>query len=169
MGLSCDAFLRRFAGPMLKTGAPALVAAFYAFLLEFDDRRVESDLRAAPAPGSYQPLFIHLFKGGLLLETLLKHFYANLADKSLGTIFESPQFTKAVGFTLPSTKEVSVRTLCNDAALTTPESAFLTTGRLRNMMGHNPVREPVPLPDDYIRLVRQEIAAFLYAIVKLSR
>jgi hypothetical protein len=169
LSFSQDAFLQRFAERMLKAGAPALVAAFYAFVLEFDDRRIESDLRVAPTPGSYQPLFMHLLKGGILLETLLKHFYPNSADKTLGTMFESTQFTKSLGFTLPSVRDVSMRTLLNDAALATAQSAFLTTGRLRNMLGHNLIRNPVPSRADYISLVRQEIAAFLYTIAHLSR
>ena len=45
---SLDTFLRQFAEPQLKDGTPAIVAAFYAFVLEFDDRAVEMRLRSAP-------------------------------------------------------------------------------------------------------------------------
>jgi hypothetical protein len=163
-----EAFLRRFAEPEVKGGTPAIVAAFYAFVFEFDDREIEIGLRIEPVLGSYQPLFIHLFKGGLLLETLLKRRFPHLASEVLGSILNSNEFKSSFGFKTGSTHGVSVSVLCADAAATTPESAFLTTGRLRSMMGHNLIGDPLPtVPDDYSRLVRQEIDAFLYAVEKL--
>jgi hypothetical protein len=161
-------FLGRFAEPMLRAGTGGIVAAFYAFLLEFDDRAVEVELRSSPVLGSYQPLFLHLFKGGLLLETLLKQSLPALATSTLGAILQHQDFKARVGVTVQSIQEVPLATLCADALATTPESAFLATGRLRNTMGHNLIRDPLPkLPDDYITLVRQEINAFLYAVTKL--
>jgi len=161
-------FLARFAEPMLKNATGAVVAAFYAFVLEFDDRAVDIALRSAPQLGSYQPLFLHLFKGGLLLETLLKQSFPHLSAKKLGEILQHPDFKAKVGFNPPSIREVPISTLCTDARLATPEAAFLATGRLRNMMGHNLIRDSLPnLPEDYIILARQEINAFLYSVAKL--
>ena len=164
---SLDAFLRQFAEPQIKERTPAIVAAFYAFVLEFDDRAVEISLRSAPTPGSYQPLFLHLFKGGLLLETVLKDALPHADGETLAGILNSRDFKNRIGFN-PVLREVGMTTLCRDAALTTPESAFVTTWRLRNMMGHSLIRQPLPrLPDDYITLAHQEINAFLYSVFKL--
>ena len=161
-------FLRRFAEPMVRNETPSIVAAFYAFLLEFDDRVVEVELRSSPVLGSYQPLFLHLFKGGLLLETLLKQSFPVLANNSLGDILQHADFRARVGLAPQSIREVPVNTLCADALAQTPESAFLATGRLRNTMRHNLIRDPLPnLPGDYAILVRQEINAFLYAVMRL--
>jgi hypothetical protein len=161
-------FLGRFAEPMLRAGTGGIVAAFYAFLLEFDDRVVEVELRSSPLLGSYQPLFLHLFKGGLLLETLLKQAFPELANSTLGDILQHQDFRARVGITLQSIREVPLATLCAEALATTPESAFLATGRIRNTMGHNLIRDPLPnLPSDYVILVRQEINAFLYAVTRL--
>jgi hypothetical protein len=161
-------FLRRFVEPMLRNGTAGIVAAFYAFLLEFDDRVVEVSLRSSPVLGSYQPLLPHLFKGGLLLETLLKQSFPTLAGSTLGGILQDTDFRARVGFNPQAIREVPLTTLCTDALSPTPESAFLATGRLRNTMGHNLIRDPLPnLPGAYITLVHQEINAFLYAVTRL--
>ena len=164
---SLDTFLRQFAEPQLKHRTPAIVAGFYAFVLEFDDRAAEIGLRSAPMLGSYQPLFLHLFKGGLLLETVLKDALPQFDRQTLGVILSSSYFKNRVGFN-PALEEVSITTVCTDAASTSPESAFVTTWRLRNMMGHSLIREPLSkLPDDYLTLAQQEINAFLYSVFKL--
>jgi hypothetical protein len=43
-----EEFLRRFAGPMLRGGKASIIAAFYAFLPEFDDRSLEVQLAEFP-------------------------------------------------------------------------------------------------------------------------
>jgi hypothetical protein len=164
--LPLDTFLRRFAEPQVKYRTPVLLAAFYAFVLEFDDRAVEIRLRSAPTLGSYQPLFLHLLKGGLLLETVLKDAL-RFDRETLAVILSSREFKNRMGFN-PVLKEASITTVCTDAGLTSPESAFVTTWRLRNMIGHSFIRQRLPkLPDDYIALAHQEINAFLYSIFKL--
>ncbi|HEV2173651.1 MAG TPA: hypothetical protein VGR71_08795, partial [Nitrospira sp.] len=85
-------FLARFAWSLLTNGGSAIVAGFYAFLLEFDDRLIEVELRSDPQRGSYQPLFVHLFKGGLLLETLLKYAFPHLSALQLGSILQHDDF-----------------------------------------------------------------------------
>ncbi len=118
--------------------------------------------------GSYQPLFLHLFKGGLLLETLLKQSFPHLAALQLGQILRHADFEQRVGFNPGSIRIVPMTQLCADAAAITPASAFQTTGRLRNTMGHNLILDPLPnLPNDYVTLGTQEVNAFLYAIEKL--
>ena len=84
-----DDFRRRFAYPLLTNGGSAIVAGFYAFLLEFDDRVVEVELRSDPTRGSYQTLFVHLFKGGLLLESLLKYALPSYRLSSSATFFRT--------------------------------------------------------------------------------
>jgi hypothetical protein len=163
-----DDFLRRFAEPTLLNGRFGIVAAFYVFLLEFDDRIVEIGLRSSAVLGSYQPLFLHLFKGGILLETLLKYTFPHRLHDQLGTILQGPEFKNAVGFNPPSIRIVPLPQLCADAVSSTPEAAFQAAGRLRNTTGHNLILEPLPtLPADYISLVHQELNAFLFAITRL--
>jgi len=169
---SRDDFIRRFAEPMMKGGNAAVAAAFYVFVLEFDDHVAEVSLRSAPVLGSYQPLFVHLFKGGLLLETLLKLAFPQVVatnpKTTLGTLLQHNDFRARFGFNPSSIADVTVTQLCSDATDTKPETAFQTTGRLRNMAGHNLVRDPLPsVPRDFVTLASQEINAFLYALLTL--
>jgi hypothetical protein len=162
-------FLQRFARPALMEGKIELVAAFYAFLLELDDRTIEVQLRSSQQLGSYQPLFLHLFKGGLLLETLLKDAFPQHSDLQLGNILQHADFRDRIGFNPPPLgREITVAQMCSDALSGDPESAFQATGRVRNTMGHNLILEPLPrIPDDYVNLARQTINAYLFAVLKL--
>ena len=164
-------FLARFSEPLIRSGEFAIVAAFYAFLLEFDDIVLEVQLRSSPKLGSYQPLFMHLFKGGLLLETLLKKARvkpdAGNMD-TLGNLFKGTDFRGRMGFNPPSIATVVITTLCTDARAMTKEAAFQATGRIRNTMGHNLILDALPtLPGDYANLATHAINAFLYAAMKL--
>jgi hypothetical protein len=147
--------------PRIATRKDIEVAALIA-------RTLEVQLRSSPLLGSYQPLFLHLFKGGLLLETLLKDSFPHLAQLQLGDIFQHPDFEQRIGFKPSSIRIVPITQLCAEAADVTPAAAFQTAGRLRNTMGHNLILAPLPnLPNDYITLVAQEINAFLYAVQRL--
>ncbi len=166
--LSRGTLVQKFAEPLLRQGRLALVAGFYGFLLEFDDRVREIEMRSSPVLGSYQPLYIHLFKGGLLLETLLKTAIPG-ATGTLGHLFQDcNEFEQRIGFRPGSIQTVPIQTLCTDARTITPSSAFQTTGRLRNTMGHSLILDPLPSPlDDYRALAEREIDAFLFAVTKL--
>ncbi len=169
---SLDDFIRGFAEPMVTSGNAAVVAAFYVFVLEFDDHVTEVSLRSAPVLGSYQPLFVHLFKGGLLLETLLKLAFPQIVatnpKSTLGTLLQHDDFKSRFGFNPSSIAEVPILQLCTEARDPKAETAFQTTGRLRNMAGHNLIRDPLPrVPEDFVTLARQEINAFLCAVVTL--
>jgi len=52
-----------------------IISALYIFLLEFEHHRQELELREGCTGGSSQPFTVHLFTGGLLFESLLKHCY----------------------------------------------------------------------------------------------
>lgn len=70
--LSLDSYRARLVNRAMQS-KPALrsvVTAFLSFMLERQSRRTLLEL--APAEGSGEPFFLHLFKGGLLFETLLK-------------------------------------------------------------------------------------------------
>jgi hypothetical protein len=149
----------------------SLVTAFYAFLLEFQGRCTELALRSDEG-GSIEPFIVHLFRGGLLFESLLKYFYKQLDNKewkTIASIFKDDlQFQKDFG-KLPegATTAEDLESIIKDVRDNSLETAFKTTARLRNTAGHNLVWSGVfSDPVNYSLLVKQEINALFYIIQK---
>lgn len=73
-----------------------IISALYVFVLEFAERVRELDLRRGSCGGSNKPFTVHLFTGGLLFESLLKHFYpvndAGCENRQLGNVFHTTAF-----------------------------------------------------------------------------
>jgi hypothetical protein len=152
----------------------SLVTAFYAFLLEFQGRCTELALRSDEG-GSIEPFIVHLFRGGLLFESLLKYFYKQPDNKEWNTISNifrgDSQFQKDFGeFPTHATTAEDLESIIGDigdVANNSLEKAFTTTARLRNTAGHNLVWSGVfSDPVNYRRLVKQEINALFYIIRK---
>jgi len=148
--------------------ARSIVSAFYVFLLEYDERRRELDLRSTGG-GSIQPLITHLFHGGVIFESLLKTKYTNGA--TLGQIFRTTDFTVDFhGFTVinntSATTLEDIYNAINDSSL---DTAFRTTAKLRNTTGHNLAWDDIfDLYDDvYEKFFQQEVNAILYLIDKI--
>jgi len=90
-----------------------IVSALYVFLLESFDRKRELELRQGSSGGSNQPFTLHLFTGGLLLESLLKHYYPisdnGQKNKQLGRVYHTTSFQTDFG--LAGAPETSADTL----------------------------------------------------------
>lgn len=166
-------FVRRFAKPLI-TGIPenkrTLVSGFYVWMHEFPDRMNELELRGA-LRGSTQPFLSHLFKGAVLFESLLKEVYSSSPPETLGGFFprKGPEHGCQKDFGLKS-GEIStsahamtdVLASCVDHSI---KSSFETTIKLRNLTGHNLVRDDIfDRPAVYQKLVEQEMNALLYLI-----
>lgn len=141
----------------------SLVTAFYAFLLEFKDRQTDLALRSDEG-GSVEPFIVHLFRGGLLFESLLKHFYPH--NNTLGNIFKDKAFQEDFDKGLErQTYADSLEVILNGATDGYRVTSFATTAKLRNISGHNLVWDDVfDDPINYCRLVSQEINALFYII-----
>lgn len=131
------------------------------YLLDFDDRHKELRLRSKRG-GSIAPLIIHLFKGALICESLLKHLYPN--TKSLGEIFHKATFRKDfVNLCNISISANSLQEIIDGIADDSQFTAFTTMAKIRNTTGHNLVRDDVfKNPAQYEKLFHQEINALLY-------
>lgn len=155
-----------------------LISALYVFLMEFEDRCRELTLRG-PSGGSNQPLTVHLFTGGLLFESLLKHYYKQPNGDEYSTIegplmhcdrvsvdfFGGRKPFKARAFQACTLAEIYDAIEQGDPL----EVAFRTTARLRNATGHNLVRDNIfGGPEKYRRLAEQVINALLYVITKVT-
>jgi len=141
----------------------SLVTAFYAFLLEFKDRQTDLALRSDEG-GSVEAFIIHLFRGGLLFESLLKHFYPD--KKNLEQIFKDKAFQGDFDRGLQGkTSAVSLKEILGTATDDCRVTSFTTTAKLRNTSGHDLVWDNIfDDPMNYCHLVNQEINALFYII-----
>ena len=127
----------------------SVVTALLSFLLELQPRRTQ--LRLAPAGGSGEPFFLHLFKGGLLFETLLKMSprgraisFAN-PRATLNTFLTDPTLTSQLGFAggvkglnAPMFDDLLARIAADESAgLGFPARAVQAAWGIRNSTGHN--------------------------------
>ena len=74
--LALDNFVKQFVEPLVEPEAAtrSIITAFYSFILEFEDLSTWLMLRST-GQGSVEPFVTHLFKGGLIFESILKQFY----------------------------------------------------------------------------------------------
>lgn len=153
--------------PKLRT----IVSALYVFALEFADRVRELDLRRGSTGGSNEPFTVHLFKGGLLLESLLKHYYprndAGSENRTLGEVFRTTAFQQ--NFTPGGPPPSSAATLrkIHDAiaGVDAVVAAFGTSAKLRNTTGHNLVWDDVFSDAQiYTDLFNQVMNAVLFVV-----
>ncbi|MFH1756538.1 MAG: hypothetical protein ABH969_00680 [Pseudomonadota bacterium] len=169
-------FIKKFVTPFyidsLKT---TLITSLYSFILEFDDRYSELKIRSSVG-GSVEPFITHLFKGGLILETLLKHLYPKIAIphrkkmgedvEVLGDIFYETDFK--IQFCVVESKAASLREIYDGITANDIKTAFDTTARLRNTTGHNliwqDVEDVLGNPEKYRKLFEQEVNALLFII-----
>jgi len=139
--LSIEEIRSSFLSPAVDSQNPdirSLASTFITFFLEFKYRDFQLNLRKQP--GTNEPFFIHLFKGCLLFESLLKYnpkkdvttrndLYKIL--KELAKELNLPEKFKIGGEKLPNILS-NVKDL--DDQFTT---AVITTCKLRNTLGHN--------------------------------
>lgn len=171
--ITIQQFRERFVKVLLENDPQkrTIITAFYTFLLEFRERYRELQLRSITG-GSIQPFITHLFKGGLILESLLKHLYPTKDDgapaTTLGEIFKTEAF-KADFVSKVDTSSHSLQQIVEDIQGDTMKSAFNTTAKLRNTTGHNLVWDDIFDPTPYKALFIQELNALLYLVaVKFS-
>lgn len=156
----------------------SVVTAFYSFIYEFDDLYRLLSIRTQDL-GSIEPLLVHLFKGGLIFETLLKYvgekhsFITDLDTNprkrsdtvsTIGSFNYSSRFiSRYCKFDIPQENLEDLVTVSQASK----EDAFGVTYKLRNITGHDLRRKDVfQDPNAYKILFEQEIAAILYLIKK---
>jgi hypothetical protein len=143
-----------------------LATAFISFFLEWEHRSTLASLGLRD--GTVEPFFIHLFKGCLLFESLLKENpKKRLHSNSLGQILR-----KELHFELgvPTTIDVRSKSFASILGSAQPSCstalAIERAGRIRNTLGHN-FGWPMPIPFDeqiYGSLVQDVASSCLHAI-----
>ena len=166
--LDIQAFIDRFVRVLVleqDVTKRTIVSAFYVFLLEYFDRYLELRIRSFFG-GSILPFVSHLFKGGLIFESLLKHLYPEPAQprRTLADILNSLAFRNDFQGQIP-TGSSTLQDIVDGIQGNSIQSAFTATSRLRNTTGHNLVWDDVfNNPDTYQNLFCQEMNAILYLI-----
>jgi hypothetical protein len=131
---------RRFLGPAIHPGREAwrtLATAFISFALEWNYRNALLDLRSEQ--GTAEPIFLHLFKGCLLFESLLKANPtlppgANTLAKVLRELHAQLGIVAN-----PIVGNTTLPQIVADlpAADESVQTAIMFTARVRNTIGHN--------------------------------
>lgn len=161
--LDLQAFIGEFVMTIARTkDARSIVTALYGFILEFEDRLQMLRLRSKEG-GSIEPLLTHLFKGGLIFESLLKQL--DPGKKTLGEFNSVPQFL--ADFPRFNTSAQSLTQIIQGISDNSVQTAFNTTAKLRNTTGHNLVWDDVfNDPENFRKLYEQEMNAICYIIQK---
>jgi hypothetical protein len=180
--LSLDAYRARLVSHAMDD-VPALrtaVTAFLSFLLEVEERRKQLSL-APLASGSGEPFFLHLFKGGLLFETLLKLsppgkvVIAAKPKATLNDLLTDPCIITALGFTSAlsglgaQTFDDLIMRVGNDSTSgrSFAERAVRATWGLRNATGHNLAWPRRPSSDEYEQLFLLAFGALSLVVSRL--
>jgi hypothetical protein len=146
----------------------SIITAFYTFLLEFEDLCVTLELRSVNG-GSIEPFLTHLFKGGLIFESLLKNFYPFNDDGrralTLSAIFKNTNF-RSDFFSDINLSPHSLDEIVHEIQPGDFKSAFVTTANIRNTVGHNLVWDDMFNFDNYRLLFQQQVDAILYIVSK---
>ena len=154
-------FIEKFAKSLITSMPPhrTIVTAFYTFLMEFTERIQELEIRSSEG-GSVEPFISHLFKGGLVYESLLKIFYQKTTlDKIYKDSGFKNDFLKTVSTSANTLNKISGAIGADDM-----QTAFDTTTQLRNTTGHNLVWDDIFSTNTYTRLYQQEINAIFHII-----
>jgi len=117
----------------------SLASTFISFILEWNFRNSLLDLRMEP--GTIEPFYIHLFKGCVLFESILKANPSNHPPEGALTLINVLQHLRN-DLGIPndmSIGETDFPTILNDIGENSIDivSAIELTGKVRNSIGHN--------------------------------
>jgi hypothetical protein len=146
-----------------------IVSAWYIHLLEFEERVLDLELRSIGG-GSIAPFLDHLFRGGLLFESVLKTLYTGENLRTLGDIFyNSPEFREEFG-TGFKTSAAGIGGILASIGAGNLIDAFSVSAKLRNTTGHSLVWDDAFTdPDSFRKLYEHEVNAMLYVVSRRFR
>jgi hypothetical protein len=149
----------------------SIVSTIISFSLEWDYRNQLFDLR--PSQGTNEPFFLHLFKGCLLFESLLKNnpnhpVHLSTRETNLGKILQLLHNELDIDHDLPIS-DIELPTILTNLIVPDDslQKAIQFTGRLRNTLGHNLGWDVVLDKLQYQQLFEKVISSCLYAITCL--
>lgn len=146
----------------------SLATTFISFFIEWDYRNELLDLRAGE--GTAEPFFLHLFKGCVLFESLLKSNPRQTPQNiTLGRIL--PELSGPLGIPPVDIREGDFATILANlaGASNSIDTAIQFTGKIRNTVGHNLGWVVQIDKHQYHRLFRMVTSSCLHTIACLYR
>lgn len=146
----------------------SIITTMISFSLEWDYRNQLFDIR--PSQGTNEPFFLHLFKGCLLFETLLKNNPNHPVPSDKKTLKEVLVFLENE-LDFDSNLSIGNIELSNildnlETSTNSIQTAIQFTGQLRNTLGHNLGWKPLN-QKQYQILFEKVISSCLYAVACL--
>ncbi len=152
-------------------GHRSIITSLYSFILDFFDRANQLNLRSIQG-GTFEPFFLHLFKGCLVFESVLKEFFKDQFSSPLGSIL----IDKKVELGIPDFKTQSnlklLRQIINKfieyhlkSCPSITQSIFFTY-KLRNATGHNLAWDVKFCANTYKELFENILYSIFYLIDK---
>lgn len=172
-----DKFVHWSVHPINNKGSSnrSITTSLYSFILEYQDRKNMLRLRptdpASNTPkGTMEPHFLHLFKGGIIFESILKASYSNSGYETLGKIYQDCSFQNDFGvnknniMTSANSFQDIIKEVTNNPSNRTPKELILSVAAMiRNCTAHNLARDYFD-ENDYEKLFRAIMNAIMLAI-----
>lgn len=175
--LSRDDFVNNFVVGLINKNKNyrSIVSSLYSYIFEFNDRIKILELRSKEG-GTIEPILTHLFKGGLLFESVLKYLVSKYEWKitkgkkdkgklprTLGEFNNCEDFTNK--FCKFSTSSNSLKDVVAKAIDSKMQTTFSTTAMIRNTTGHSLVWDDVFNDlNKYQLLYKQTVYSLCYLI-----
>lgn len=175
--LSLSDLITKFIKPNLKTsGYRVIIPSLYTFISEHDQRKTQVKIRSTEG-GTQEPFIVHLFKGCLLYESLLKQIFPQHLHQELGKLLNIVQTDigycltnkDLIGQTAQYSKDlkgVVTGVLPHLDGATSTDRSITVTYRVRNISCHNIVWQEQFTPEIYEILYNSILMSILDLIYK---
>ncbi len=174
-----DQFVSKFVLPLIEQDKRdrSIVTSLYSFILEFYDRREMLSLRSSEG-GTIEPFLMHLLKGTVIFETLIKKIAAQRSwsmdsgtntgsqIKTLGNLNYCSSFTSNYCLLQKQAPIATIGDILTQTFANKTEEAINTVYFLRNKIAHDLRWDDIFTADNYEKLFRQIINAVLIVIHK---
>lgn len=158
-------FIEDFVENILPEDNTSLITTLYTFIFEKEDILEMIQYRGEYG-GTIEPMVLHLFKGSLIFETLLKQTYPAYNEDGLGTILQKLQTDYNFSFdrcTPESFRDIFQYIEDRHAFL---QTAFCITYKIRNKGAHNLNWEDLFTSNNYEKIYQQILNAIFIVIQK---
>jgi hypothetical protein len=177
VALGLDDLVKKLVSPAVAT-SPELrsaVSAMHTYMLEYETRHRQLELSSAHE-SSGEAIFLHLFSGAVLFETLLRtcSLGSSISGSSLNSYLTTPAIRAQLG--LPSSfggmgqvglADVLAKTRAAAGKMPFNGRAVWTVWGLRNTVGHSLAWTPKPTPADHEELFTLTGAAVALVVDRL--